>query len=105
MNESSVDTLYRRYEWISHRLETEAYKLQMKGRNKPLKQFIPCKKALVFTSAMASSAGIVAGVVIPAASSAICACHPGLSEADLWNLYYQAVQAIPYIEDEKEHKS
>lgn len=54
----------RRYEAVAYWLEREAYRQQMEGRTKPLKQFYPCSKALVFTAAMAARPVPVTSVVV-----------------------------------------
>lgn len=95
MEQHSVGILYKRYEWISNHLEREAYQKQMQGRSKPLARFIPCNKALVFTSAMGIAEGVITGIVIPDAARTICACHNALSEKDLWALYDQATKEFP----------
>ncbi len=95
MDQKSIEILYKRYEWMSYRLEREAYRKQMEGRTKPLKHFLPCEKALVFTRAMGEPSGVVTSLVIPTAARTICACHPALGEADLWRLYAQAEREIP----------
>jgi hypothetical protein len=96
MDERNIQVLYQRYEWISYRLEREAYSKQMKGRSGQLKQFIPCQKALVFTTAMGIPGGQVSSVTIKRAALTICTCHPGLGESDLWSMFDQATKEIPY---------
>ncbi len=94
MNEQSQAIMYKRYELISFHLERENFRGQMKGRIKPLTKFIPCAKALCFTAAMGNMASenSVSTVVLDNANRTICHCHPNLSEKDLWDLYYLAVE-------------
>ena len=94
MDAQSIRVLNNRYEWIAMRLEREAYKKQIGGKNK-LRQFIPCNKALVFTEAMGVSGGQVSTVTIQRAALTICTCHPGLGEAELWKLFDVATKEIP----------
>lgn len=78
--------LWHRYQDIAHVLEAQAYQQQMKGRKKPLKQFIPCNKALVFTKACGNRPIPVTSIVVRAAAITLCDCHHSLSEQDLWDL-------------------
>jgi hypothetical protein len=93
--------VYQRYEKVSYHLEREAYTQQMKARTSQLKHFLPCAKALVFTAAMGNmgSDASVASAVIADATRTPCGCHPALSEKDLWDLYYQAIEETPSSQD------
>lgn len=95
MEQNSVRTLYRRYEWVAERLQREAYRLQMKNRTTPLRRFIPCDKALVFTRAMGDRDGVPSSVVIADAAVTICPCHQGAGEKELWALFDAATKEIP----------
>ena len=78
-----------RYEYVAHWLQSEAYRKQMEGRTKPLKQFHPCAKGLVFTAAMAKRPIPVTSLVIPEAALTICQCHRGLTEQDLYDKFFE----------------
>ena len=83
--------LAQRYEYISRHLNLDAYRQQMQGRNKPLKQFLPCSKALVFTGAIGKKE-MVSSVVIQLADRTKCTCHSELTATDLYALYSEAIK-------------
>ena len=78
-----------RYEYVAHWLQAEAYRQQMEGRTKPLKQFHPCAKGLLFTAAMAKRPIPVTTIVIPEAAITPCNCHNSLPEQALWNKFFE----------------
>ena len=84
--------LNRRYAFIADVLQKEAYRQQMIGRTKPLKQFDPCAKGLVFTAAISS--GMVSAQAIQKAAYTLCSCHPDLTEDNLWGIYGDAIDAV-----------
>jgi hypothetical protein len=78
---------YNRYNRLANTLNKEAYRLQVeKHRGRPLAQFNPCQKALVFTAALSKNPIPVTGQVIPVAAQTICPCHQGLSTNDLYTM-------------------
>ena len=86
MNESEIRN-YLRYEKIAYKLNHDTYLQQVKGRTTALKHFIPCPKALVFTSAMGERPVPVTMIIIPRAALTMCMCHPGVGEKELWELF------------------
>jgi len=80
---------YERYEKIAFKLNHDTYLEQIKKQNKALKQFLPCEKALVFTSAMGRRPIPVTMQVIPLAAQTNCGCHMRLDEKALFDLFYQ----------------
>jgi hypothetical protein len=88
------DLLYKRYQFMSNELNKTAYGQQTKNRKTKLKQFIPCNKALLFTRAMGITPIPVSSLVIHNASLEPCNCHNSMGEKELWDLYYQSIDAI-----------
>lgn len=76
-----------RYSKMAWLLNHDAYLLQMKGRIRPLKEFHPCPKGIVFTAAMSETPVPVTTIVIPRAALQICNCHPHVGEKELWDLW------------------
>jgi hypothetical protein len=90
----SEKTNYRRYESLANRLNKDAYHLQSEAhRWRPLAHFNPCAKALVLTLALSKRPIPVTMEVIPIAAITICACHQGMSENDLYNLFFATESA------------
>jgi hypothetical protein len=89
------DLLYKRYQYMSNELNKAAYGQQTKNRKTKLKQFVPCNKALLFTRAMGETKIPVSSLVIHDASLEVCNCHNGMGEKELWELYYQSIDAMP----------
>jgi hypothetical protein len=87
-----MSELHERYMWVANELNKLAYAMQVKGRATPLKQFMPCDKALLFTEAITRKR--VAGEVIPVAAITPCNCHPGLSPDDLWKMFDDAGKVV-----------
>ena len=87
-----MNALYQRYSWVSNELNKKAYADQMKGRTSPLKQFMPCDKALVFTDAITRKK--VTQQVMPLAALTNCPCHRGMGESELWKLFDQSGEAV-----------
>jgi hypothetical protein len=82
---------YQRYERLANRLNKDAYHQQSeKHGRRPLAHFIPCAKALIFTGALSKSPIPVTGEIMPLAARTICACHQGMTENDLYNLFFKA---------------
>ena len=94
MDRSSVEILSKRYAWVANILQSQAYEQQYDKRGKPLKQFIPCQKGLVFTAYMWEKCEVTM-IVIPNAAITQCECHHNLSEIDLWILYSQSEKEYP----------
>jgi len=76
-----------RYDKLAYRLNHDAYMRQLEqNRGRPLKQFIPCPKALILTAALSITPIPVTQLVIPKAGRELCVCHPGLNEIDLYKM-------------------
>jgi hypothetical protein len=73
---------YDKIQNAAHRLNADAYRLQMKGRDKPLKHFDPCPRSLVLLDCLREAGHL--GTAMANASLTCCDCHPGL---DLDGLY------------------
>jgi hypothetical protein len=88
MDSKNRSILYDRYEKVSMALNGDAYEMQMKGRNgRPLIQFIPCSKAIIFTAALADIDHHPALFVLADANKTMCSCHPDMTPGDLSDLY------------------
>jgi hypothetical protein len=66
-----------------HRLNAEAYEMQVIARGKPLTQFIPCAKAEELMSVIRK--GMHFGTANIKAHQTICGCHNYLTFQDLLN--------------------
>ena len=74
-----------RCERLSYALNRDAYKQQLaKNKNRRLKHFVPCNKAVMVLKKMSEGANL--GVAIMWANSTLCNCHNSLTEDDLYNL-------------------
>lgn len=87
---------YYRYDRMAYILNRDAYILQMKNRTKPLKQFYPCPRGVIFTAAMGERPIPVTMLVIPKAALQICDCHPGMGEKELWDLWDTTFGLVVY---------
>ena len=65
------------------RLQREAYEIQIGGRSKPLKQFNPCAKGLVYTAEIGNGNTRQQILVTQEATITFCNCHKNLTERDL----------------------
>ena len=88
-NQKNYTRLQRVAEW----LQQEAYRQQIKGRTKPLKQFMPCERGVAITKHLRDEK-IVTTVALQAASEAWCHCHKHLTLDELINIMFE-------LEDEK----
>jgi hypothetical protein len=98
---------YDRYDRLAFKLNHDAYLIQLKSNNnKPLKQFIPCAKALILTSALNRSPIPVTQEVIPEAGRTICSCH-NLNEIELYRIMQaqSAASILGSIKTEKKAAS
>jgi hypothetical protein len=75
---------YQKVERISTRLNQDAYRLQMSGRKKPLKQFNPCPKSLQLLEDRRE--GKHFGTSLMLAAMTPCPCHPNASQDDLFDM-------------------
>jgi hypothetical protein len=87
----SEKTNVKRYEWMALKLNRDAYAQQTKDE-KRLKQFIPCRKAMIFTYAIGLRPVPVDQVVLHEAAIEICVCHSNMGLAELEDLYRQAIK-------------
>ena len=65
------------------RLQREAYRKQMGGRNRPLSVFHPCEKGLVYTAELGRGCTRPQSLVTMEAALTHCECHKSLGEKDL----------------------
>ena len=81
---------FDRYNKLAYRLNHDSYLMQIKENGgRPLKHFIPCTKALVFTAALAVRPVPVTSQVVIEAARAICSCHIGVGETELFGMLTQ----------------
>lgn len=81
---------FDRYNKLAYRLNHDSYLMQIKENDgKPLKHFVPCTKALVFTSALSIRPVPVTSIVVTEAAKAICGCHVGIGESELYRMLTQ----------------
>jgi hypothetical protein len=75
------------------KLQQEAFAVQIKGRTKPLKRFIPCAKGVVYTAECTKGNTRPQSLVTHDAALEICSCHRSLSENDLISYELPKVQS------------
>jgi len=78
-------SVYDKTQNACHKLNADAYLLQVKGKKK-LRQFSPCEKSLVLLDALRNETHF--GTAMMNASRTHCNCHNWLSEQGLWDMCF-----------------